>query len=67
MTTCCVEETTRGDRTDFNVVEAVEADSSELSDAITAAGYSPVPLELREALASVSRSRGCCCGALNGA
>ena len=43
-------------------VEPTEADAQELSDAITQAGYTPVPVELREALPAQPRTGGCCCG-----
>lgn len=43
-------------------VEPTEADAQELSDAITEAGYTPVPVELRAALAAQPRTGSCCCG-----
>lgn len=46
------------------MVEPTEADSQELSDAITEAGYTPVPVESRTVVAEPTTRSGCCgrCG-----
>ncbi|WP_119157802.1 heavy-metal-associated domain-containing protein [Caldimonas tepidiphila] len=45
-------------------IQPVEADVRTLSEAIAEAGYAPVLVETREALASKApRAGGCCCGA----
>jgi copper chaperone len=43
-------------------IEPTEADSHELSKAITEAGYTPVPVEPPVANASTRGAGGCCCG-----
>jgi len=42
-------------------IQPTEADSHELSEAITAAGYTPVPIEAKPASAPTPRAGGCCC------
>ncbi len=42
------------------MVEPTEADTQELSDAITEAGYTPVPLEARTVVAEPVDCRACC-------
>lgn len=46
------------------MVEPTEADSQELSDAITDAGYTPVSVEARTVVAESAERSGCCgcCG-----
>lgn len=46
------------------MVEPTEAGSQELSDAITEAGYTPVPVEARTVVAEPAKRSGCCgcCG-----
>ena len=43
------------------MVDPTEADTQELSDAITESGYTPVPVEAR-AMAAPSAPTGNCCG-----
>ena len=46
------------------MVEPTEADTQELSDAISEAGYTPVPVEARTVVAEPAKRSGCCgcCG-----
>lgn len=46
------------------MVEPTAADTQELSDAITEAGYTPVPVEARTVVAEPAKRSGCCgcCG-----
>jgi copper chaperone len=48
-------------------IEPTEADAHELSEAITEAGYTPVPVELGAAIATAPRAGGCGCGSGSGA
>jgi len=44
-------------------IEPTEADTQELTDAITEAGYTPVPVQHATTLtATPARRGGCCCG-----
>lgn len=42
------------------MVEATEADAQELSDAITEAGYTPVPVHAATVIATPTTAGGCC-------
>ena len=42
------------------MVEPTEVDAKELGDAITEAGYTPVPVQAPTAVASPPRAGGCC-------
>lgn len=41
-------------------VEATESDEQELSDAITEAGYTPVPIDAASAAMPAAKKSGCC-------
>ena len=43
-------------------VESSKADPQRLSEAITDAGYTPVPVDLQPVAAAAPKAGGCCCG-----
>jgi copper chaperone len=42
-------------------IESTETDARHLGEAITKAGYTPVPVEVQPVSAAVPRAGGCCC------
>ena len=44
-------------------IESVEAEDRKLMEAITEAGYTPVPVEPQQASAVTQRTGSCCCAA----
>lgn len=43
-------------------VQSAEADAGELRDAITEAGYTPIPMQLQATADKRPEGGGCCCG-----